>query len=123
MPEGATPKDGPSAGITICTALISALTKNPTRNDLTMTGEITLQGRVLSVGGLKEKLLAAKQHGFTTIIVPQENDNDIKDILKEIDLGYLKLIFADNMDQVLKKAFKKDPFKKKKMSTTRKKKA
>ncbi len=123
MPEGATPKDGPSAGITICTALISALTKNPTRNDLTMTGEITLQGRVLSVGGLKEKLLAAKQHGFTTVIVPQENDNDIKDILKEIDLGDLKLIFADNMDQVLKKAFKKDPFKKKKMSTARKKKA
>ncbi|MCH7558655.1 MAG: endopeptidase La [Planctomycetes bacterium] len=123
VPAGAVPKDGPSAGAAMFTSLVSLLLGKPTRPDVAMTGEITLRGLVLPVGGLKEKLLAAKQHGFTTVIVPQENDNDIKDILKEIDLGDLKLIFADNMDQVLKKAFKKDPFKKKKMSTTRKKKA
>lgn len=109
IPEGATPKDGPSAGITICAALISALTDNPTRYDLAMTGEITLQGRVLAVGGLKEKILAAKQHGFKTIIAPHENFDDIQEILKEIDIGDLKLVYAHNMDEVLKTAFEKDP--------------
>ena len=112
IPEGATPKDGPSAGITMCTALISALTNNPTRNDLAMTGEITLQGRVLSIGGLKEKLLAAKQHEFNTVIVPQENFDDVQEIRKEIDIKDLELIFVRNMDEVLESAFAQSPFKK-----------
>jgi len=110
IPEGATPKDGPSAGITICTALVSALTDNPTKPDLAMTGEITLQGRVLSIGGLKEKLLAAKQHGCSTVIVPQENFDDIQDIKKEMSLDDMNIIFVKNMDEVLKYVFQKDPF-------------
>jgi len=112
IPEGATPKDGPSAGITMCAALVSALTNNPTRNDLAMTGEITLQGRVLAVGGLKEKILAAKQHGFKTVIVPQENADDIQEILKEIEIGDLRLIYVTNMDEALEAAFVESPFKK-----------
>ena len=112
LPEGATPKDGPSAGITICSALLSVLTNTPTKQKLAMTGEITLQGRILPVGGLKEKLLAAKQHGFEQVIVPQENYDDIQDILKETDLKDLEIIFAKNMDQVLTLAFEKSPLKK-----------
>ena len=126
IPEGATPKDGPSAGITIASALVSALTKNPTRNDLVMTGEITLQGRVLAVGGLKEKLLAAKLHNFTTVIVPHENVDDIQEITKEINLDDLKIIFVKTMDEVLNIAFVKNPFehaKKKIKRTTKKRKA
>ena len=114
IPEGATPKDGPSAGITICTALVSALTNNPTKPNLAMTGEITLQGRILSIGGLKEKLLAAKQHDCTTVIVPQENFDDVQDIKKEMSLDGLSIIFVSNMDEVLKLVFKKDPFAQKK---------
>jgi len=110
IPEGATPKDGPSAGITICTALVSVLTNNPTKPHLAMTGEITLQGRILSIGGLKEKLLAAKQHGCTTVLVPQENYDDVQDINKEISLEGLSILFVSNMDEVLKVALKKDPF-------------
>lgn len=109
IPEGATPKDGPSAGITICTSMISALTKIPTQSQLTMTGEITLQGRVLSVGGLKEKLLAAKQHNIQTIILPKENYDDIQEILKETDLGLLRFTFVNTMDEVLEKAFIRNP--------------
>ena len=112
IPEGATPKDGPSAGITIAAALVSVLTKNPTKPALAMTGEITLQGRVLSVGGLKEKLLAAKQHTLTTVILPQENFDDIQEIKKEINLDELKLIFVNNMDEVLNAALIENPFKK-----------
>src|SRR5439155_7781600 len=89
IPEGATPKDGPSAGITMCTALISALSRTPIYTDLAMTGEITLRGRVLSVGGLKEKLLAAKQHDLKTVVVPQENYDDIQEVLKETNLDGL----------------------------------
>ncbi|HZW61230.1 MAG TPA: endopeptidase La [Candidatus Babeliales bacterium] len=110
IPEGATPKDGPSAGTAMCTALISVLTKNPTRTELAMTGEITLQGRVLSVGGLKEKLLAAKQHGIKHVIVPHENYDDIQEILKETDLQSLELIYAKTMDDVLMAAFDLSPF-------------
>jgi ATP-dependent Lon protease len=110
IPEGATPKDGPSAGITICTALVSALTNNPTKQKLAMTGEITLQGRILSIGGLKEKILAAKQHGCPTIVMPQENYDDLQDIKKEMSLDDLDIRFASNMDEVLKIAFEKNPF-------------
>ncbi len=109
IPEGATPKDGPSAGITICVALVSALTNVPTRSNLAMTGEITLQGRVLAVGGLKEKLLAAKQYGIETVIVPQENSDDIQDCKKEVDLSGITLVFVSNMDQVLTSAFPVNP--------------
>lgn len=112
IPEGATPKDGPSAGITMCTALVSALTKNPTRPDVAMTGEITLRGRVLAVGGLKEKLLAAKQHGFKNVIVPKENMDDIEDITASAKEG-LRIHFVDHMDEVLTQALAKNPFKKK----------
>ena len=112
IPEGATPKDGPSAGITICTALISALTKKPTLPHVAMTGEITLQGRVLSVGGLKEKLLAAKQHGMKTVMVPHENYDDIQEVLKDTPLDDMQLIFVRTMDEVLQAAFAPDTFKK-----------
>ncbi len=110
IPEGATPKDGPSAGITICTALVSVLTNNPTKPNLAMTGEITLQGRVLAIGGLKEKLLAAKQHGCVTVIIPQENADDIQDIKKEMSLDDLTIHFVSNMDEILKLAFVRNPF-------------
>lgn len=109
IPEGATPKDGPSAGITICAALISALTKKALAPATAMTGEITLQGRVLAVGGLKEKLLAARQHDIKTIIVPKENADDIQEIEKETGLGSMKIIYASTMDEVIKHAFA-EPF-------------
>ncbi len=115
IPEGATPKDGPSAGITIATALISALTKKPTKTNLAMTGEVTLQGRVLAIGGLKEKLLAARQHNLTTIIVPEENRDDVLEIEREMSLKDLNIVFVKSMDEVLKLAFIKNVFTKKKL--------
>jgi len=80
VPEGATPKDGPSAGVGMCTALVSVLTGIPVRADVAMTGEITLRGQVLPIGGLKEKLLAAHRGGIKTIIIPEENERDLKEI-------------------------------------------
>ena len=119
LPEGATPKDGPSAGITMCTALVSALTKNPTKNTTAMTGEITLRGRVLGVGGLKEKLLAAKQHGCKTVLVPKENTDDIAEIPAHVKEG-LSVHFVETMDEVLKLTLEKNPFTKKKKKARKK---
>ena len=113
LPEGATPKDGPSAGIAMCTAVVSALTKNPVNLKIAMTGEITLRGRVLAVGGLKEKLLAAKRYGMERVIVPKENKEDIDEALNDMGKDFdLKLIYADSMDDVLRIALENNPFKK-----------
>lgn len=109
VPEGSIPKDGPSAGITIATAIVSALSKIPASKDVAMTGEVTLTGRVLPVGGLKEKLLAASRAGIKRVFVSKENLNDIKEIEKEINLG-LEIIYSDNLDFILKQALIKDPF-------------
>ncbi|MDD2957423.1 MAG: endopeptidase La [Lachnospiraceae bacterium] len=103
IPEGAVPKDGPSAGITMATAMLSAIIRKPVRADVAMTGEITLRGRVLPIGGLKEKLLAAKNAGMTTVIVPAENKADVADISEEIT-GTLKMVYAKTMEEVLKTA-------------------
>lgn len=102
IPEGAVPKDGPSAGVTMVTAMISAITKNPIRQDVAMTGEITLRGRVLPIGGLKEKLLAAKKAGITTAFVPDENRPDVEELDKEITDG-LAICFVKSIDQILEK--------------------
>lgn len=100
IPEGAVPKDGPSAGITMATAMLSALTGKSVRADVAMTGEITLRGRVLPIGGLKEKLLAAKNAGIKTVIVPVKNRVDVEEITQEI-IGGLEMIYAAGMDEVL----------------------
>ena len=101
IPEGAVPKDGPSAGITMATAMMSAITGRKVRADVAMTGEITLRGRVLPIGGLKEKLLAAKNAGIRTVIVPQDNEPDVEEISSEITRG-LEIIPVSHMDDVLK---------------------
>lgn len=106
IPEGAVPKDGPSAGITMATAMLSAITKTPIRADVAMTGEITLRGRVLPIGGLKEKTLAAKNVGIKIICVPKKNEKDIDEISPEIKKG-LKIVFVEQMKDVLDVAFAK----------------
>lgn len=106
IPESAVPKDGPSAGITMATAMLSAITKTPVRADVAMTGEITLRGRVLPIGGLKEKTLAAKNAGIKTICVPKKNEKDIDEISPEIKKG-LKIVFVEQMKDVLDVAFAK----------------
>lgn len=107
IPEGAVPKDGPSAGITMATALVSAITEIPVRADLAMTGEITLRGRVLPIGGLKEKILAAKTAGVKTVLVPRQNEKDIEEISQEIK-GGLEILFVETMEEVLKAALTKE---------------
>ena len=103
IPEGAVPKDGPSAGITMATAMLSAIIEKPVRADLAMTGEITLRGRVLPIGGLKEKLLAAKYARIKEVLVPEKNRPDIEEMDREIIQG-LDIRFVDNMKEVLGEA-------------------
>jgi ATP-dependent Lon protease len=103
IPEGAIPKDGPSAGITLATSLVSALTRVPARRDVAMTGEITLRGKVLPIGGVKEKLLAAHRAGITTILLPKDNEKDLADIPKNV-LDVMNVHLVESMDQVLREA-------------------
>lgn len=106
IPEGAVPKDGPSAGITMATAILSAVTGTPVRADVAMTGEITLRGRVLPIGGLKEKLLAARNAGIKTVCIPKENEKDLHEISEEI-IGGMRIVPVERMAQVLEEAFAK----------------
>ena len=106
VPEGATPKDGPSAGVAMCTSIVSVLTGIPVKRTVAMTGEITLRGRVLPIGGLKEKLIAALRSNIKTIIIPKENNKDLTEIPKKI-LSDLKIILVSNLDEVLKNALTK----------------
>jgi ATP-dependent Lon protease len=103
IPEGAIPKDGPSAGITMCTSIVSALSKRPVHRDIAMTGEITLRGRVIPIGGLKEKLLAAHRGRIKKVIIPKENEKDLKEIPKSV-LNEIEIILVEHMDEVLSHA-------------------
>ena len=108
VPEGATPKDGPSAGIAMATAIISTLTGIPVRRDVAMTGEVTLRGRVLPIGGLKEKLLAALRGGIKTVLIPEENAKDIAEVPDSVKNG-LEIVPVSRMDQVLQHALVRQP--------------
>jgi ATP-dependent Lon protease len=119
IPEGAVPKDGPSAGITMATAVLSAITKTPVKAKVAMTGEITLRGRVLPIGGLKEKLLAAKTAGIKTVLVPNKNEKDVAEISNEIKSG-MEIIYVESMDEVVNHAFAQ-PIKPLKAKTTKRK--
>jgi ATP-dependent Lon protease len=108
VPEGATPKDGPSAGVAMVTAIISVMTGIPVRKEVAMTGEITLRGRVLPIGGLKEKLLAALRAGIKTVVIPEENVKDLAEIGDELK-SKLEILPASRMDDVLKAALQRMP--------------
>ena len=108
MPEGGIPKDGPSAGVTIATSLISALTGRPIRHDLAMTGEITLRGRVLPIGGLKEKLMAAHRMHLKTVLIPERNRKDLADVPRDVQ-RQLNLIQVERMDELLPHALLEAP--------------
>ena len=106
LPEGAIPKDGPSAGIVMATTLASAFTGRAIKRALAMTGEVTLRGRVMAVGGLREKLLAAARHGMKMVLVPFENKPDIEEFIKDLDIK-LEIIYVKTMDEVIKQALQK----------------
>ena len=108
VPEGATPKDGPSAGVAMATSIISVLTGIPVRRDVAMTGEVTLRGRVLPIGGLKEKLLAALRAGINTVLIPEENEKDLAEIPDNVKTG-LKIIPVSTVEEVLKVALVREP--------------
>mgnify|MGYP000108735846 CR=1 FL=1 len=107
VPEGATPKDGPSAGLAMVTSIVSAITNNPVRREVAMTGEVTLTGQVLPIGGLKEKLLAAHRAGIKQVIIPKENEKDLVDMPKKI-IDDIKITPVEYADQVLKVALTKE---------------
>ena len=119
LPEGATPKDGPSAGIAMATALLSTLTQKTVRGDIAMTGEITLNGRVLAIGGLKEKLLAAQRGKIKTVLIPKENLKDLRDIPEEVK-SELEIIAVEHISEVFNRAFNEpiEPIKAIPVSTT-----
>jgi len=108
VPEGATPKDGPSAGLAMATSIVSVLTGIPIRRDVAMTGEVTLRGRALPIGGLKEKLLAALRAGITTVIIPKENEKDLAEVPDNVKVG-LKIVPVSNVAEVLKVALVREP--------------
>jgi len=108
VPEGATPKDGPSAGVAMATSIVSILTGIPVRRDIAMTGEITLRGRVLPIGGLKEKLLAALRAGITTVFIPKENEKDLAEIPDNVK-KHLKLVPVADVDEVIAQALARRP--------------
>ena len=108
VPEGATPKDGPSAGLAMATSIVSVLTGIPIRRDVAMTGEVTLRGRALPIGGLKEKLLAALRAGITTVIIPKENEKDLAEVPDNVKTG-LKIMPVSNVGEVLKIALVREP--------------
>ncbi len=105
VPAGAIPKDGPSAGVTLTASLASLLTGRPVRSDVAMTGEVTLRGKVLPVGGIKEKVLAARRAGIKPVILPKRNERDLEDIAEEIRRE-LTFVFVDTVDEVLAKALR-----------------
>jgi len=107
VPEGAIPKDGPSAGIAMATSIASVLMKKKVRADLAMTGEITLRGRVLPIGGLKEKILAAHRGNIKTVVIPKDNEKDLAEVPKNVQKA-LKIVFVEHIDEVLDIAFVKD---------------
>jgi ATP-dependent Lon protease len=107
VPAGAIPKDGPSAGVTIVTALASYASGRPVRSDVAMTGEITLRGKVLPVGGIKEKVLAAHRVGIRTVILPRRNERDVEDVPADVR-AELQLVFVDDADEVLRQALTAD---------------
>ncbi len=108
MPDGATPKDGPSAGLAMVTSIVSVLTQIPVRKDIAMTGEVSLRGNAMPIGGLKEKLLAALRGGITTVLIPEENEKDLSEIPDNVKEG-LTIIPVSHVSEVLKHALVRDP--------------